>query len=375
LKQIIGPNLKTARELAGLRQEVFAEHLGVSRATLSAIENGHVSIDSGVLLRAANLLGRPVSDFFKDEPEEMALLYRAAVDIAAPSDAKLEFASFCSSYRELEQLVGVADNLLTPPAYDYFPHVHSKPDHFAVQVAAAERERLGVGQQEPVDNIFQLLDEQGVRILALEMKDHDVYGLSGFSPQFGPCILLNAVNTVERRVFSLAHEYGHLLMHRQFYRTKEPASGLPKDNNLEQMANVFAANFLVSGVALKAAFQRSIGDKPVGIEDVVFLKRFFKVSADMMIRRIKDLGLVDVNTADSLITEVNRRRPDSTQEIAPLQTDLFGEWKRLNRFDHLARKAALDNLVSLGKLAELLGVNIVEARKQVQEWRRDVSAA
>ena len=375
MKQIIGPNLKTARELAGLRQEVFAEQLGISRATLSAIENGHVSIDSGILLRAANLLGRPVSDFFKDEPEAMALLYRAAVDIAAPSDAKLEFEHFCSSYRELEQLVGVADNLLTPPAYDYFPHVHSKPDHFAVQVAAAERERLGVGQQEPVENIFQLLDEQGVRILALEMKDRDVYGLSGFSPQYGPCILLNAVNTVERRIFSLAHEYGHLLMHRSFYRSKEPASGLPKDHDLEQMANVFAANFLVPDVALKMAFQRSIGDKPVGIEDVVFLKRYFKVSAEMMIRRLKDLSLVDANTADSLKAKYNRRRPDPTQEIAPLQTDLFGEWRRLNRFDHLARKAALDNLVSLGKLAELLGLNIVEARKRVQEWRRDVSAA
>jgi Zn-dependent peptidase ImmA (M78 family) len=207
------------------------------------------------------------------------------------------------------------------------------------------------------------------------MKDRDVYGLSGFSPQYGPCILLNAVNTVERRIFSLAHEYGHLLMHRSFYRSKEPASGLPKDHDLEQMANVFAANFLVPDVALKIAFQRSIGDKPVGIEDVVFLKRYFKVSADMMIRRLKDLGLLDANSADSLMTEVNRRRPDPTQEIAPLQSDMFGEWKRLNRFDHLARKAALDNLVSLGKLAELLGLNIVEARKRVQEWRRDVSAA
>ena len=91
MKDAIGRNLKIARELAGLRQEVFADQIGVSRATLSAIENSHVSIDSGVLLRAANLLGRPVSDFFKVEPEEMALLYRAAVDIAAPSDAKLEF--------------------------------------------------------------------------------------------------------------------------------------------------------------------------------------------------------------------------------------------------------------------------------------------
>jgi Zn-dependent peptidase ImmA (M78 family) len=141
------------------------------------------------------------------------------------------------------------------------------------------------------------------------------------------------------------------------------------------MASVFAANFLIPEIGLKRAFQRSIGNKHVGIEDVVFLKRYFKVSADMMIRQLEDLNLIDRKAAESLMTEVNRRRPDSTKELAPLQSDLFGEWKRMNRFDHLARKAALDNLVSLGKPAELLGVNIVEARRRVQEWRKDVSAA
>ena len=54
---MIARNIKKTRELAGLSQEQLAEMLGVSRATLSAIENGHVSIDSGKLLVAARVLG------------------------------------------------------------------------------------------------------------------------------------------------------------------------------------------------------------------------------------------------------------------------------------------------------------------------------
>ena len=78
MKEIIGGNLKEFRELAGFSQEDFAEKLGLSRATLSAIENGHSSIDSGKLVIAARLLGRQVGEFFEETPEILKLLYRAA---------------------------------------------------------------------------------------------------------------------------------------------------------------------------------------------------------------------------------------------------------------------------------------------------------
>jgi DNA invertase Pin-like site-specific DNA recombinase len=50
-------------------------------------------------------------------------------------------------------------------------------------------------------------------------------------------------------------------------------------------------------------------------------------------------------------------------------------WERLSRFWHLARKAALDELVSLGKLAQWLGLNVVETRKKVLEWQKEVGFA
>jgi Zn-dependent peptidase ImmA (M78 family)/transcriptional regulator with XRE-family HTH domain len=365
----IGRNLKTARDLAGLSQEAFAEKLGMSRATLSAIENGRVAIDSTKLLLAAKILGRSPSDFFKEREDALALLYRAGADVSAPQDVRAHFERFCKAHRELEDILRVGENLLRPPDYSYSPGLHARPLHYATRVAYSERERLGLGQRDPIENIFKLLDEQGVRILRLAVEDHDIFGISAFSPEYGLCILVNKANTLERQIFSLVHEYGHLLMHRGFYKSTQPLGGLPKDNEMEQMADVFAANFLVPEFGLREVFLRDVGEKTVGLEDVLFLKHYFRVSGEMMLRRFEALRLVSTDERDQLLQQINLGRQSTKEEIAPLGDQLTKEWEQLSRFQHLARKAALEELVSLSKLAELLDVNVVEARKKVREWR------
>lgn len=375
MKEIIGRNLKKARELTGLSQEELAEKLGISRATLSAIENGHVAIDSYKLLLAARILGRPVTDLFEEEEAAFALLYRAAAEASATSDVRSLFERFCKAYREVEEILGLEDSLLPPPEYSYLPAVHSKPFHFATQVAYSERERMGLGQLDPIENIFKLFDEQGVRIFRYRLEQEDVFGFSAYSPQYGLCIFINETNTLERQIFSLAHEYGHLLMHRSFYKNPEPFAGLDKEHELEKMANIFAANFLVPDVGLRDVFLKNVGEKAVGLEDLVFLKHYFRVSAEMMLLRLRDLRLVSENEHKQLLEEVDRRRVDPRRELAPLSEDLIGAWEKVRRFQHLTKKAALDEMVSLSKLAELIGLNVVEARKKVLEWRKEMSFA
>ena len=374
LNDVIGHNVKKARESARLSQEELAELLGVSRATLSAIENGHIAIDSAKLLAAARVLGRPVSEFFREEEDALVLLYRGAAEATAPPAARSAFERLSKAYRELEEIVGVADSQLPPPDYSASPGAESRPDSFAVQVAASERQRLGLSERDPIVNVFQLLEEQGVRIFRYPVEHDEVFGVSAFSPKYGPCILLNAANTIERQIFSLAHEYGHLLMHRRYYQSSEPSAGLDKEHPMEIMANHFAANFLVPATGLREVFLRDIGQKKIGLEDVVFLKRYFKISAQMLLRRLRDVGLVPKQDAGNLAAELEKRVP-AKQEFVPLSDDVLRDWTVVSRFNHLARKAALDGMVSLGKLAELTNRNVVDARKQVQEWRKEVSLA
>ena len=143
---------------------------------------------------------------------------------------------------------------------------------------------------------------------------------------------------------------------------------------MEIMANEFAASFLVPAAGLRDVFWRDIGQKDIGLQDLVFLKRYFKVSAQVLLRRLRDVGLVQKQRADVLAADLEKRAPEK-QELVPLNEDVLRDWNLVSRFKHLARKAALEDMVSLGKLAELMNRNVVDAKRQVQEWRKEVAFA
>jgi Zn-dependent peptidase ImmA (M78 family) len=216
------------------------------------------------------------------------------------------------------------------------------------------------------------LDENGVRIFADEIPQEKLFGLSAFSERYGPCILVNRRNTLERQIFTVAHEYGHLLMHRSLYINRDP-SNVHRDREVEEMADTFAAQFLVPDAGLRDLFEKNVGSKEVSAEDVVFLKRHFRVSFKMMVRRLQDSGLISKEVHAVLWRRAIKSEPDETKEPAPLNIDLVDSWQKVCRSQHLARKAVLSNMVSIGKLAELTGRNILEMRARVQEWQKDVS--
>ena len=66
-------------------------------------------------------------------------------------------------------------------------------------------------------------------------------------------------------------------MHRDYH--VNPAPPEKKDPEMEEVANCFAANFLVPEAALRDSLNKTAGQKSIGLEDVIFLKHHFKVSA------------------------------------------------------------------------------------------------
>lgn len=371
LKQLVGRNLKTARETAGISQELFAEKLGISRATLSAIENGHVAIDSTKLIQASRILSRPITDFFRAEAEELALLYRSAEKIVPEEQLRVKFQNFCEAYRELEEIVGVADNVLPPPEYPFAHHLHSKALNFAKQVASSERDRLQLGKTEPIANIFSLLEENGVRIFDYEVDQPALFGLSAFSKQYGPCILVNSKNTIERQAFTLAHEYGHLLMHRDRYRNLNPTQDSEPD--FEAMADEFAGLFLVPLDGLRDFLTRTVGDRKIALEDIVAAKHHFKVSLKVISRRLFDERRIPESEKDDLWKKAGQL---GHAELAPLDRHkIIRDWRETSRFYTLAKKAVLGEMISIGKLSELLDKNVLETRSRVQAWRKELTFA
>lgn len=384
----IGRNLRSARDAARVSQDDLARNLGISRATLSYIENGHTTIDSTTLLHASRILGCSVTFFFERTKEEHDLYFlpRVAEGVTPEPQVRFKFQNFCKAYRELEDLLGVANHALWAPEYTFPTSFQSKPielaEEFARQVARSERQRLGIGQTEPIDDIFLLLDEIGIRVFNWPVTQDGVFALSACSPTYGLSILVNTLNTMERKVFSIGHEYGHLLMHRRFYSLPEPQQSPAPDKALEKMANVFAACFLVPENGLKALYRKIVGTASLALGDLVFLKKYFKVSAKMMLTRLLEIEAIRPAEKEDLQEQISQIQPDPTKEFAPLADDSTSvssegagscDWRRMRRFEFLAKKAFLSKLISQNRLAELLGITILEAMDRINVWQEEMS--
>jgi len=156
-------------------------------------------------------------------------------------------------------------------------------------------------------------------------------------------------------------------MHRSFHKNPAPTAGLAKDHELELMANQFGACFLLPEPSLREVYLPDVGDKQVGVEDIVHMKRLFRVSAKMMIQRLSDLSLLSKTNGLQLSQEI---------KFAPLSDELVKEWEGNRRFLHLVKRAAFwGGMLSFGKLAELLDVSLLEARRMMQSWRKEISFA
>ena len=94
----LGNRLRESREYLGLSQEFVAEHLGIPRASISAMENGKRKVSSLELKQLARIYKQPLSYFLGgDDPTDATFnaLYRTAKDLSEQDrEQVLRFAQF-----------------------------------------------------------------------------------------------------------------------------------------------------------------------------------------------------------------------------------------------------------------------------------------
>ena len=160
-----------------------------------------------------------------------------------------------------------------------------------------------------------------MRIFSLPVADREVDAFS-FWQEDRPFILLNTGKTAERMRFDLAHELGHLLMHRGINTQRSRA--------YEQQAQDFASSFLIPADALYA---QVIGR--LRLEDVFQLKRYWKVSAVAMVHRLWELSIISEWHYRTWMIDLSQRgyRSAEPDGIHPESSKLFKQLFQLTRED------------------------------------------
>ncbi len=291
MEKFIGTKLCKAREALGYSQASFSRALGISSEYVSLLESGKRTPSFPMLQRIASFLNRDIAYFFREKPvppDTFTLLFRAeAVDDRARQELQ-KFRRYCDDYLRFETVTG--RRLGLAPLYG--PSI--TPD----EMADEERRRLGLGD-EPIRDIFALLEANGCRVLRLPMpEDSKVSGVFIYLEQKEAAFtLVNSGQSLGRQAFSAAHEYGHYLKD----RNEGPVIDNPDvfiDEYVElyhpreQFAQMFAARFLMPPSKVRQIIEKDFRSQRLTFDQALYLKRYFGVSTQAMLRTLRNMGYV-----------------------------------------------------------------------------------
>ena len=349
---MIGTRLKVARTAAGLSLRRLEARIG-NRGTAQAIgkyaRNESVP-GSAVLIALADALDVSV-DYLAGDQEMVleAVEFRKKKITSRREEAQVEakVLHLLERYLLVEDLLGLRSVEWHSPREAPYPVVHdiSEADH----AARSLREHWSLGN-DPIPNLVELLEEQGIKVLAVDSVKID--GLTARARRTGksplPVIVVNANDWRERQYFTLAHELGHLVM--------EVAPRL----NEEKAAHRFAGAFLMPADALWAKVGKH--RTSISLGELLELKQVFGASVQAITYRCKDLGVFSEALFRRLFDAFTR----FGWRTAPYREPYARKGEVPKRFERLTFRALAEGIVSESKAAELLGVSVYELNQRME---------
>jgi Zn-dependent peptidase ImmA (M78 family)/transcriptional regulator with XRE-family HTH domain len=297
---IYGTRLRQAREFCKLTQRAIDDEIGLNQGRLSEAERDTYALSAEVLTQFAALTGFPVEFFL--EPvrvtfDVMPLHFRSRAAMRAKDARQAE----CAGEIIVEAALDMLDQLEGPQL-----QISALTDALSPKDAAAlARDLLCLTWNEPIQGLPILLEHAGVLTVALPLAAERRDAFSLWHDDAAVVALLDT-DAGDRQCWSVAHELGHLLMHK----------GVGASKSLESEADEFAMHFLTP---LKV-MEREI---PVNatLHQFALLKRRWGVSIAALIRTARRIDKIDDYRYTSLFRQMSARgeRLRERAAIAPIK--------------------------------------------------------
>lgn len=365
-----------ARQRRGLTKRDLAHRLDVTDRTVSNWYNNQ-EIDERILEKAAEILDFPLSFFYGSDVEKIhaeSVSFRALTKMTAKKRdmaiSQTILAEMISDWidqnfelplpnvPDLHELRSDFSNAITNESIDeatdnevnYYLE-YSYPEACADTV----RKAWGLGEQ-PIPNLIALLESKGIRVFSLTDEAQDVDACCRWTSG-RPFIFLNTSRTAERCRFDLAHELGHLVMHKH---------GIIEGIHIEQEANAFASAFLMP--------RRSLLADPLRIpslRSILSKKEIWQVSAAALTYRYNKLGIITDWNATSIYKQLAQRgRNNEPNPIAHESSLLLDKvFKVLAQENFDLSKLTNDLCLTLEEISNLT-FNLVSKYQNLEALRR-----
>jgi transcriptional regulator with XRE-family HTH domain len=325
----IGQRIKQARKSNNLSLRDLAGQAQISPMAISKYERGQDTPSSGVLLRLSKALGVNIDFFFRPKTTAVQLLAfrkHAALGVKDQEAIQMRIQDWVERYLEVESLFPDEQREVSLP-------LRTVSSFNQVEETALElRQAWNLGL-DPIENMIQLLEDQGIKVGLVSGFEH--FDACTFKANQVPVIVSKADLPGDRQRFNLGHELGHLVLNVQ------------EELDSEDAAHRFVGAFLAP--AQMARYELGSSRKALDMNEVYLLKHKYGLSMQAWIYRAKDLQIISAATARSLF---QRFRANGWHRSEP--GDPFPSEKPL-RMERLIFRALAEDMISRSRAQELLG--------------------
>jgi len=376
-------NLKMLRYAKGLTQQELADAAGISRDAYRNIETGRSDPKISTLRSIAKALDAEIDDLFVPIKKPAQIRFRSSKRMNTRDMVLFDVVKWMQDYNWLEQALDEQTRWALSDLSTEMSALESGEKR-AILCARKSRNLLGLDEEEPIRDICGLLESAGVKVYPKEVMSEAFFGLSVGPDCGGPLVVVNVWDriSVERWIFTAAHELGHLLLHMDSYDVDK----LDENDAEEREANIFASYFLMPEAVFQKEWQDARG-LPF-LDRVLKVKRMFRVSYQTVLCRLAET----MNPADNVWRKFQveyKKRYGKTlkraDEPQPASTDKFmasysesyraHEPERLSETDfipdklaRLVRQALEDEVISLSRAADMMGIDIQSMRNMTLSW-------
>lgn len=290
MAKVLGTKIKRVRESLHLTQEQVSRGTGLSSEFISLIEKGKRSPSLDSLEKIAVYLNKKISYFLDEESDPFEKIMK---DKGIPKSTQTElknFKKYCTDYLDMEKTVG--STLEEAPLYSL-----TSPKLMADE----ERKRLGLGIQ-PIQNIFALLEINGLRIFrqALKKSCNIAGAFVYFKSQTAGFALVNSNQSYAKQILTTAHEYCHYLKDRKFTAIIDNPDifiddYLPLYPTRERFAHIFSLSFLIPDDQIHIFISRECPNKKIKIENIILLKRYLGMPLEIVLNSLFRMNYIDMS--------------------------------------------------------------------------------
>jgi len=363
--QILAQNLRRLRNAKNFSQSALANTAGLSLPAIKNLELAKSEPRMKTVQAIAKALDVKLQELFLPVRELQSVRFRSARRMQNRENVLATVARWLDDFNYLEKCLKNETPFILRQARS-----RCSRDR-VIESAAICRKKLSLKPHDRIYDICGLLEHAGVKVLPIPMASDGFFGLSVGENDGGPAVVVNVWEriSVERRIFSAAHEFAHLMLHLDAYDVRQS----DENDKEEQEANLFAGHFLMPDDGFWREWNEASGLH--WVDRVLKVKRIFRVSYKTVLARLLEHEVADKSIWMKFNIAYQRRfgrklpfkeEPLGIDPAEPFGMQRFDFYE--DRFSRLIRKAVEKDKISLSRGAEMLAVSVEEMQDLLQNW-------